>query len=603
MRPGPHGFSVIIVALVIGATALVASTLIVWQLNVRAAVHRHVEAREFRQEQRRLQTAALALVRQALATNQRALFSGVTRDTLNPLLSSDPRFPNHPAGGATTPGFTLLTLDPPAPPACFSLAPAFSVPGGGSPVDGLRQTIHDAVFSYTLARRYQPADDPARLAAQTGAFHLRLREVPATQFGLIAFEELDLDSGLQFHGPSLILGPVVQTSSPIDLWITPRLVNLTQIGVSDRVWMAPALSASVMTQPGTLCDPSAAGGAQNLAVRGQALNFDGRSLSSGDAPVPAGISVATYRGVPRVVVDLKALPQWNLLIDSGAPGDPANQISAYHIHCANPLARDRGIVILGTDAARAADQITTDGALILAGAHTGGPLLCGSTFGGAYFDNTGDVSWNAYLVLPAPSPWLSATTAAAAPARARGLVLASGAANLSLSEQAFDTITLKLTPTSGVFTAALGSVSLTQNLAWVESDGSTLRLGVYTPAGNLYSGSVPRGAGEVDLTLSRTQSSLKLSYPGGVLYWNLPAGRPRIETTIVRWSGGLNAVEVWSSGGGTTLGSASTGTISLRGLLTLGKVSAFGAASFVFTPAPGGDPVETIAPRLLLLQP
>ena len=408
-----------------------------------------------------------------------------------------------------------------------------------------------------------------------------------------------------FAGPSLVLGPSIRSDATIDLRLTPQSVDLNQIGATDSVWQNAGLTASLLVPPGTLCDPNGAGvGGQNLAARGQAISFDGRELAGGDAPLPAGIAVATYRGALRVIVDLKALPQWNRLIDSAAPSTPVNQISAYHIQCTTPLARDRGVVILGTDAPRTADCITTDGALILSGQHTGGPVMAGSTFGGVWFDNTADAAWNGYLVLAAPSPWITASSASPAPAGARTLNLSVGSADLTLSEQCFDTLTLRITPTNGAaFATGLGSSAWAQNLVWIEGDASTLRLGVFTPAGNLYSSSLPRAPGEIDLTLSRTQAALKLVYPGGGLYWPLPAARMRIEATTLRWSGSFNLLEIWSSGAGATLGSANAGTISLRGLLALGKISSFGAGSFVFTPAPGGDPLEAVAPRLILTQP
>jgi hypothetical protein len=605
MRRAPRGFASILVTIVIGATAVVACSLIVWQLNARVAVVRHARAREFQHEVVRLRLAVLANIRQALQTANPALFAGCNTVLLGPQLSADPRFPNSPPGGATTPGFTLSSFTLPAPPVFFVPGAPLAVPGGGSPVDGLRQNIHDVAFAYVLARRLSPADTLSQLTSQNGAFHVRLREIPITDFALVAPEALNLDAGIHFVGPSLVLGPSTRSAGALDLRLTPQQVDLTQIGASDRVWMNPGLYASLLVPPGTLCDPTAATFAcQNLGARGQALSFDGRTITAGDAPLPAGIAVANYQGAPRVIVDLKALPQWNCLLDSAAGNVPANELSAYHIHCTTPLARDRGVVLLGTSAARSCDLITTDGALILSGQHTGGPVLAGSSFGAVWFDNAGDTSWNAYLVLSTPEPWLTATSALSTPNGARPINLAAGEGDLALAEQCFDSVTVKVTPASGVaFTVGLGSTTLSQNLAWVEGDGSNVRLGVYSPGGNTYSASLPCSGGEIDLTLSRTLAMIKLSYPGGVLYWPLPAARRRIETSALRWSGGISLLEIWSSGAGATLGSTNPGVVSLRGLLALGRISSFGAGTFQFTPTAGGDPLEAIAPRLVVLQP
>lgn len=599
------GFVSAQVGMILLAISVLLAASILWMLQIRTTVDQQALSREVLQEEQRLTRVITALVRGNLSANEPRVFNNVSAASVSAFTTLDPRFPGALANVA--PGFLVTGLDTPGTPGFFAAQPSFGVQSGGSPLDSLRQNFFSCPFAYVLSKRKSPSSVATMLPTRSGTVSLKLREIPITQFSLIAFEDLSADSGMTFNGTSVVLGQCVANGSSFATRLSPRAIPNVQIGATERVWEQGGFYASLLTAPTSLTDPSAVGTQQqNIARKGQPIYFDGQTATSVGV-LPSAIAVATFNGVRRLVIDLQALPQTNVLIDSGGANTPSNRTSAYYIACTTPLARDRGVVIKGTSLPRLCDVVATNGAVILDGSHTGGPLMVASSAGGVYFNNAGDATWNAYLVLPAPSPFVSATSASTAVAGARQFAIGSGNVSLSTSEQGYDSISLRITPSSssGVFQCGLGTSSLGGSVVWVEGAATTLRVGVLGTNGPAYSGTVARGSGAIEMTLSRSQNAVKLVYPGGVAYYSLnsiTADRPRVETRSAFWSGSLSQLDIIASGAGSVIGAATSGnTIQLRGLLSLGTLTRFGSSAFVFTPSGTADPMESVAPRLIVL--
>lgn len=592
--------SVHLAVLLAGLAIALASVLLLQQQSV-AAAKKHSIGRELAREQQLVRTVAIAKVREALRANDPRVFAGVTGPGVTNHLTRDARYSSRPASDPLTPGFRAVAILPPAAPPLFASTPVFSVPGVGvSPLDSLRQVRYSMPISFVLARR-QRTDEPASLQSATqGALALPIREIPLTSFAMVATEGLDVDSGFDFDGPALVMGEVTRSESDFAFRLSPFPIDDSFIRSGERVWESPSLAASLLASLGDLVDPSSSAPQHQVVARkGALLQFDGHSLSGED--IPAGISVQTYRGSARVVIDVAALPQSNVTVDAGLPADPTNLVSAFHIACTTPLGRDRGVVVVGTTTDRLADIISTNGAVTLVGSHTGGPAIVASSFGGAYFDCTGNAQWNALLILAAPSPYVSATSGAAS-GGARTFSLASGQLDLRPGDRDFDSVSLHVTPSPGAFTVALRSAAWNQNQVWLESNGVTMRIGALTTTGAVFSGNTPLPAsGQIEFTLSRSQAAVRLQTIDGVSYWDLPADRPRVEASVAAWSGAVLRLDVLSSGGGAAIGSsAAAGTIRFRGLLLAGRLHRYGPANYVISPSSAVDRLESLAPRMVV---
>jgi hypothetical protein len=615
------GFFSLQVALLLIVVSILLASSITWQKHIRSFADHHAMTRQMLSEKARLRSVVSAIIRNNLARNEPDVLEGIEADKINPLLTADPRFPGRVPGESDTPGFRLAAISTQGSPEFFEMHPDFRTGTGVSPLDDLRQVMHGAAIPFTMTRRLTPVDDSALLDSFPDSLSIALREIPLTQFSLVAFEALDIgnEAGLRFHGPAVVMGKSLSSGpaapSVFDIRITPQRISDDQMGLSERTWEYPGLAASLLIQPGSMLDiDSASTQQQDLARRGVPIYFDGHNLSS-EASLPAGITVGLGVGqVNRVVVNLAQLPLTNTLIDSSVPDAVDNRISAYHILCTTPLARDRGVEVIGdATGTRICDVITTNGVLILEGQHTAGPLITGSSMGGVLFNNPdGDAVWDAYLVLPGPSPFVSGIGDDSAPGGPRTLRFPfdGGRVNLTAGEQAYDSVGISYDPlTSSLpFTVGFGcevSPTTPELGVWLEGDALTLRFGARMADGSAaYSDTIPRISGKLAFSFSRSQNTARVVLSDGSVFSRalseFVADRPRVETKEAIWTGVSSNLEILTNPAGTALGTLYPGRISLRGLCCMGTITRYGPGTFDF--APGAEPTirEAVIPRLIM---
>lgn len=584
--------------------------IMVWQIQARQSLSAHTLAREVQREEDRLRVAIVSEMRQSLRAHENDLFSRVSTSSLNSLMTADPRFPGRTPGAAGTPGFFISSLSKTPAPAVFNPFVQFISKDTASPIERLRHVSHTSTFDYTFTRRYNPAEAATLLTAKSGQTRITTREVPVTSFALVCLEDLAFDQGFTFTGPALVMGQSI--ASPIFSYrISPFQIPDAQIAINERVLEFPAIFAGFGVTPSDLLSPqSPTPQQQSIAKKGTLFLFDGHTVSSTSGSTVPGVYTGYFMGAKRVIIDLSLLPKNNTVIDASAnAADPANQISAYHIQCTNALAQDRGIVVYGTTNPRICDIVSTNGAVTLAGAHSGGPLMIGTSLGGVYFSNTGDAFWNAVVIAPVASPYITASSASPLPSGARSINLGAGLEHFNSVELSLDTIGFDITGDhSAGWTIGLGPTTvgagMPNDIAWVEASGSNLRFAVATPSGVQYSGFTALTSSPVRVIYSRTQRTFRSIQGGAIFEWSMPSDRPRVEMDRVRWTGSITRLDIVPSAGGATIGAAVAGNITFRGLVVNGAVSRFGPATYQVTSQDSGaDPLEPVAPRLVILSP
>ncbi|MFZ5806126.1 MAG: hypothetical protein ACOY3I_02815 [Verrucomicrobiota bacterium] len=330
---------------------------------------------------------------------------------------------------------------------------------------------------------------------------------------------------------------------------------------------------------------------------GTVLQFNGQTL---DVTTIPAIQVAFKYGAKRVVVNASALVS-----------------GQYYIECTNPLARQRGVVVVGAGASYpGASSVVTSGALILEGTHTGGPLLLGTSYGGVVFAHSSNgPTWNAFIVNPGRPPIVLASNdttnnpgAASVPLTAASYLLPNAGIN-------YDTVQIKGRASSNnVRVGFSGQNTSTPDACFFQFNAN----GTATPYINFQGKEIAVGSAistggtfDFEVTYHRSINALSLKVDtGDPQFFSLNNYLSSQEITRAVWNNTLNNGQpvkvIGRSGGGafyTSLISDFISQANLLGGVMVGRVVSGNGMRLDITPANNMMSLGTFSDRFLLFDP
>lgn len=248
-------------------------------------------------------------------------------------------------------------------------------------------------------------------------------------------------------------------------------------------------------------------------------------------------------GMKRVIIDMRALQ-----------ANKVNGQYSYYVDCITPMAKQRGVVIVGADnVLMNLASILTNGSLRLEGSQSVAPMITGTSYGGVVFtgafaDGSGNpihtAAWNAYIINTVRPP----TT------------IASGSGSpVDLGSQGcnFDTVQVKGQTGTGGVDIGFGNESgwaCYFNLSNSGAQAYVVINGAPQPMGSL----LPLAASNIDfeVTYKRALNVLSINSHsvGSTAPWQveqdvpLSSIIPRVEATLAMWGGGSHSVIARASG-------------------------------------------------------
>lgn len=652
---GKREGSVLIIAVgLIMIIAIITGASLHWIVNL-AENQLHINKKELKAiEPSNVERIIKAAVRRNMAMNYTNVLDGdpsQASDDLQAVISAN--LTKNPRAGFEEAGFELKTLTLPTIPSWMTDFPGSTdpfpkadnplyylqhVPHGVDPPDA---NPHDFEIAYKLLFwQDTPPSDPGKRAALEALMEvddavgkketventvkLHIREIPSNQVEFIAVDELDAPennffidiNGIAFlpygdKGGAVTFGGTISADTVVTINDWTEEGSLTATG---KV-VHPGLAVSWMMNPYQLPEEGSSDnfGSQKYFPKSQRISFDGQQISSSQQ-IPSGIEVTEYPstgGMKRVVMDLSQLASVNNF----------NGTSAYYIQCTGPLARQRGVVIVGAGSLNhGPDCIFTNGALRLAGSQTDTPLIAGTNYGGIVFtsSSSNSLTWNAYLVAPTLPPEVLASSDRATYPDSDDISGAVGSAatqDLGLYGINYNTIELSGRATAdGIkigfgYSSDLGVgqpngcyVQLNSGSAQVYAYKNQGGVGTLQAVGNPMT--IPGGSVEFEIYYSRAANALGGNIGGNPFYFSLNFLLPRFEVTKAMWSNSVSSMTLTARSGGTVLyGEDQVQNVTLQGGMMVGRSVTGTLQQLTINPSPAKPDLFEFSDRFLIMDP